>query len=220
MPSAETKPDTEPPIPFDRAINQIAIKCKQNQVTMYDDLQPRVEELYKELNMKLLNLYSPVLDACRTMRSNRDEAIRGVVERSLRYQLTMLINGNEAFEFDPNDLKDHFFVHAWTPEYITEKPYEDTDLCKYELLKMSIHVSFPSVATDKSTGRTFALTASDLEDNFLANTPLDDAEPTISRGRQVVSFDYDYEYHNLTIEPDSTYCEYPNFPTRPVPTTK
>jgi hypothetical protein len=220
MPSDETKPDTEPPIPFDSVLNTIINRCDRNQVKMYDELQPRVEEMYKELNIKLMEMYTPVLEACRNMRDNRNQVVSQAVEQSLKYQLTKIIEHLEDITFDPDDLREHLVVHAWTPEFETHYPYCDTELGGYQRLKMSISVRFPAVAQDKHTGKIIALTTTEYENLILSYTPLYEVERTVTRSRNCIDFEFDYVYDNLTIKPDSTYCAYPSFPTRPVRKTK
>lgn len=220
MPSAETKPDTEPTIPFDSALSTIIHQCERDKIKMYEELKPRVEAMYNELSNKLLTMYTPVVNACREMRDNRNRNVCHAVEQSLKTQLTKIIENLDGINFDPDDLREHLSVHVWCPEFETHYPYSDSTLCSYQRLQMSIEVSFPAVAQDKHTGKIIALTTTEYEDLILSDTPLHEQASTITRARDCISFDFEYVYDNLTIEPDSTYCEYPVFPTSPVPTTK
>ena len=220
MPSAETKPDTKPTIPFDDAMNTLIHQCERDQIKMYEELKPRVEAMYNELSNKLLDMYAPIIEACRNMRNNRNREVALAVEESLQYQLTTIIANLEGISFDPDDLREHLSVHVWTPEFKTHHPYCDTELGGYQRLNMSISVNFPAVAQDKHTGKIIALTTTEYEDIILSFTPLYEQEHTVTRDRNCINFDFEYVYDNLTIAPDSTYCDYPAFPTRPVPTTK
>lgn len=214
-----TNDDSDIAKPFDDTINLIIHRCERNQVKMYKELQPRVEAMYKDLNLKLMDMYTPVLEACRNMRDNRNRAIAHAIESSLTHQLQKIIQDLENITFDPDDVLDYMVVHVWTPEFETINPYCDTTLGSYERLKISISVTFPTVAQENSTGKLIALTATEYESLILQFTPLCEQECTITRSRDKIAFVFDYEYDDLTIEPDSTYCEYPNFPTRPAPTT-
>ena len=111
-------------------------------------------------------------------------------------------------------------MHVSPPEFETHYPYCDTELGGYQQLTMSISVTFPAIAKDKHTGKMIALTTTEYEDLILSYTPLYEQESTITRARDCISFDFDYVYDDLTIKPDSTYCEYPSFPTRPVRKTQ
>ena len=220
MPSAETNRDATPTMPFDSAINTIIHQCERDQIKLYEEIKPRVEAMYQELNNKVLDMYTPVITTCRAMRSDRNRIVATTVEASLKYQLTEIIQNSEDITFDPNDLREHLFVHVWTPEFDTHHPYCDTELGGYERLKITIQVCFPAVAQDKHTGKIIALTTTEYEDLILSFTPLHEQARTITRCRDTITFDFDYVYDNLTINPDSKYCDYPAFPTRPVPITK
>ena len=220
MSSAKTKPDSKPTIPFDSALNTIIHQCERDQIKLYEELKPRVEAMYNDLNNKLLDMYTPVLAACCNMRDNRNHAVTQTVEQSLKSQLKRIIEHLEDITFDPDDLREHLFVHVWTPEFDTHHPYCDTTLASYERLKMEIQVSFPTVAEDEATRKIIALTTTEYEDLILSFTPLHEQQSTVTRARDCITFNFEYVYNNLTIAPDSTYCDYPAFPTGPVPTTK
>tara|TARA_Y100001963_G_scaffold121433_1_gene170015 strand:- start:8224 stop:8886 length:663 start_codon:yes stop_codon:yes gene_type:complete len=220
MSSAKTKLDSKPTIPFDSALNTIIHQCERDQIKLYDELKPRVEAMYNELSNKLLDMYNPVIEACCNIRGKRNRVVTEAVQESLKYQLEQIIENLDDINFDPDDLREHLVVHVWTPEFETHYPYCDSTIGGYQRLKMEIQVSFPTVAEDEATRKIIALTTTEYEDLILSFTPLHEQQSTVTRARDCITFNFEYVYDNLTIEPDSTYCDYPAFPTRPVPTTR
>jgi hypothetical protein len=223
MSSAETKPDTETPPSFDTLIDAVLAECDREQESAYSEIKTQVHDMYEELNRKLLDLYAPVVEACRKRRDNRNHKITQVVESSLSSELKRLITNNNTFRFDPDDLKEHLFVHVWMPEFERTYPYAYDPTCAdYSNihLKMSIQVCFPAVAQEKITGRIIALTVTDIEDQFLDSTPLKEQDSTVTRARDCITFEFEYIERDLPIQGDEAFCEYPVFPTRPLPKTR
>jgi hypothetical protein len=210
------------PIPLYPTINNILQHCNTNQAKMYAHLAPKVDELYKELNAKLEALYEPVIEACTSMRDNRNSRLMLAIESSLTYSFLKIIKNSDTFTFYPADVERHFSVDVWTPEFDTHDPYGDPgNYYRRHRLKVSISVSFPTIANSTATDRLVALTATDYDTYFLGNSCLQDYEDyTVSRYRDHICFEFDYELDDLDIPHDNRYCSMPDFPLRPKPQTK
>tara|TARA_R110000824_G_scaffold123227_2_gene280907 strand:+ start:153 stop:821 length:669 start_codon:yes stop_codon:yes gene_type:complete len=222
MPSTDDNAtESAEPIPLYPTINNILKHCNTNQVKMYAHLEPKVTELYKEMNAKLEALYQPVIEACTSMRDNRNSRLITAMESSLTNSFLEIIKNCNAFTFYPGDLKKHFTVDVWTPEFDTHDPYCDSQLVQTHRLRISISVSFPTIANNAATDRLVALTATDYDTYFLGNSCLQDYDDyTVTRCRDHISFDFDYELDDLDIPHDNRYCSMPDFPLRPVHQTQ
>jgi len=209
------------PIPLYPTINNILKHCNTNQVKMYAHLEPKVTELYNELNAKLEALYQPVIEACTSMRDNRNSRLMLAMESSLTNSFLTLMKNCGAFTFYPADIKKHFSVDVWTPEFDTHDPYDDPgNAYRRHRLRISISVSFPTIANSTETDRLVALTATDYDTYFLGNSCLEHEDYTVARCRDNICFEFDYELDDLDIPHDNRYCAMPDFPLRPVRQTK
>ena len=208
----------EKPDSFTDIIDTIFHDCEKNQIAMHKTIIDRVEKLYEELNDKLYDMYAPVLHRCRDLRTERNENLTRCVERYLLDKLTHCMQTNPEFRFDPDDINDLLSVHVGCPELKAVRPYSDSTY-SYPKLVLSISICLPSVAQDKATGYFIALTPKDAELYLFDKLDLDDLNPKVSVGRRTLEFDFEYDYDDLTTEPESTFCDWPTFPTRPITPT-
>ncbi len=129
MSSTAPNTDTETPPSFDTLIDAVLAECNREQEGAYAEIKTQVHDMYEELNRKLLDLYAPVVEACRKRRDDRNHKITQVVQSSLSSELKRLLATNNTFRFDPEDIKEHLFVHVWPPEFERTYPYASDPSC-------------------------------------------------------------------------------------------